>query len=128
MSPPVSRRNAICFPSGENTLFQLLPSLVRATSFPERISTAWMSLPPSCRSVYVIHLPSGEYEGLYDSPVAPLIPRGTAIEPFTAINRMRGSPSVYEVTAIVFPSGDHVGSDRFEPFDKEESSRRVWRS
>src|SRR5437762_9003142 len=29
----------------------------------------------------------------------------------------RGVPSVYDVTAIVLPSGDHAGSARFEPLE-----------
>jgi len=40
MSPPLSRRNAICFPSGENTPFQLFPSVVNVTSCPVFTSTA----------------------------------------------------------------------------------------
>jgi len=41
----------------------------------------------------------------------------------------RGVPSVYDVTAIVLPSGDHAGSARFEPFERKigcfRSARRT---
>src|SRR6266508_6458366 len=117
MTPPPSRRNAICFPSGENALFQLLPSLVSATSRPVFTSTACTSLRPSCRSVYVIHSPSGEYDGRYDSPVAPLIASGAAARPSDGTSRMRGSPWAYDVTAMVFASGDQAASARNEPCD-----------
>src|SRR3981081_250101 len=115
MSPPLSRRNAICLPSGENTLFQLFPSLVSARSCAVFTSTACTSLRPSWRSVYVIHAPSGEYDGRYVSPVVPLIASGAAARPSAGTPRRRGCPCVYEVTAIVLPSGDHAGSARFEP-------------
>src|SRR6266850_3022083 len=120
MSPPPSRRKAICLPSGENTLFQLLPSLVRATSCPVFTSTACTSLRPSCRSVYVIHTPSGEYDGRYDSPVAPLIASGAAARPSDGTSRIFGTPDVYDVTAMVFPSGDQAGSARNEPCESSE--------
>ena len=54
---------AIRSPPGEKTAFQLLPSLVRAMSCPVASSYACTSFAPSCRSVYRIQPPSGEYEG-----------------------------------------------------------------
>src|SRR5512140_1151109 len=123
MSPPASWRNAIQAPSGENTPFQLLPSLVSATSWPVAISTAWTSLPPvGRRSVYTSHSPSGENEARYGSPSAPIFCGGAA-RPAVGTRRMRGTPSVYEVTAIVLPSGDHATSDRFESAERMASRR-----
>src|SRR6185503_5685967 len=120
MTPPLSRKNAICLPSNENTLFQLFPSLVSATSCPVFTSTACTSFRPSCRSVYVSHAPSGEYDGRYGSPVAPLITSGVAARPSTGTRRIFGSPVVYDVTAMVFPSGDHDGSASTEPCESSE--------
>src|SRR5207244_11186840 len=34
--------------------------------------------------------------------------------------RRRGLPSVYDVTATVFPSGDHAGSARLEPSERRD--------
>src|SRR2546430_786447 len=122
------RRNASCEPSGENAGFQLCPSLVSATSREVESSNACTSFLASCRSVYTIHLPSGENDGRYGSPSGrPLIAVERAT-PSLGLSNSSGTPLSYAVTTIVFPSGDHAGSVQSAPVDRIAGGRFVARS